>query len=72
MEYDIIHRSLSKSNPARVALTVKTEEAVIFSDQVDLTKADKRSDVVAAIVKANPGSRVGGGKDRGPTLIACG
>jgi hypothetical protein len=42
MEYQITHKSISKANPAKVALTVKSSEQTLCVNQVDLSKEDKR------------------------------
>ena len=55
MEYDIIPKQVSKANPAKVALSVKSGEQILYMDQVDLSKEDKRAQFVEALVKECPG-----------------
>ena len=55
MEYDIIPKQISKANPAKVALSVKSGEQILYMNQVDLSKENKRAQFVEALVKECPG-----------------
>lgn len=50
-EYRITHERISRTNPTRVTLTVKSGEQILYVDQVDLGKADKREDFIDELVK---------------------
>lgn len=55
MEYEIIYKSISRTNPAKVALTVKSDGQILYVDQVDLSKEDKRKQFIDALVKKYEG-----------------
>lgn len=52
--YEIEHFSTSPSNPGKVMLTVKSQSAIIYSNQLDLTKEQERLCVVSTIVDRYP------------------
>ena len=51
MEYQIIYQKISKTNPTKVALTVKSSEQILYVNQIDLSKEDKRKQFIDALVK---------------------
>ncbi|MGD0572294.1 MAG: hypothetical protein ABSB11_04670 [Sedimentisphaerales bacterium] len=55
MNIELLHKPVSSTNPAKVALTVKGDEAILMTDQVDLSREAKRTEFVAAVVKKYPG-----------------
>jgi len=55
MEYQITYQNTSRTNPTRVALTVKSGEQVLYVDQIDLGKENKRTQFIDALVKKYEG-----------------
>lgn len=55
MNIQITHKSISPSNPAKVALIVKNDDTVLLTDQVDLSRKNKREDFIKDLVKNCPG-----------------
>jgi len=55
MNIELLHKSVSRTNPTKVALTVKGDEAILMTDQIDLSREVKRAEFVAAVVKKYPG-----------------
>lgn len=51
MNIELEHHQVSRTNPARVALTVKSEGQLIFTDQIDLSKQKARKGFVEDLVK---------------------
>ena len=57
MKIEFTYRSISPSNPAKVALSVKNAEdrTLLETEQVDLSRKDKRESFVKKLVKDYPG-----------------
>lgn len=55
MEYQITYKGISKTNPAKVALSVKNDEKILYADQLDLSKKDKRQKFVDELINEYPG-----------------
>lgn len=55
MEYQITYQNTSKTNPAKVALTVKSGEQILYVDQIDLSKENKRKQFIDELVKKYEG-----------------
>ena len=59
MEYQITYKRISKTNPAKVALTIKSGEKILYADQLDLSKKDKREKFIDALIKKYQGLESG-------------
>ena len=55
MSIELEHHPVSKTNPARVALTVKSEGQSVFTDQLDISKLKARKGFIGDLVKECPG-----------------
>jgi hypothetical protein len=55
VEYTIEYKQIIKSNPAKVALTVKSEDQILLIDQIDLSKEDKREKFIETLIKKYQG-----------------
>jgi len=55
MEYTFESRNISPSNPAKVALTLKSGDHVFFADQIDLSQEAKRNEYIDKAIAANAG-----------------
>ena len=55
MEYGIEYKQISRTNPAKVALSVKSEEKTVYLDQVDLSKENKREEFIDALLEKYQG-----------------
>ena len=55
MEYQITYKQTSKTNPTKVALSVRSNDQVLHVDQVDLGKSDKREQFIDALIEKYQG-----------------
>ena len=51
MEYQITYKQIGKSNPTKVALTIKNDEKMVYVDQLDLSKKDKLEKYINELFK---------------------
>lgn len=55
MEYQITYQKISRTNPTKVVLSVKSSEQILYVNQVDLSKEDKRKQFIDALVEKYKG-----------------
>jgi len=54
MEYEVSCRAVSKNNPALAALTFKYDDDILDMDRLDLSKANKREEIVGTLIEKYP------------------